>query len=59
MADNAPLSQSEPTVISELRTRFDNIVVQPTKDDVPTVWVTRTDLLDVLRFLRHLSKPLY
>jgi NADH-quinone oxidoreductase subunit C/D len=46
-------------VVRELTQRFgaDTFVVQATKDDVPTLWVPRAQLLDVLRFLRELPRP--
>jgi NADH-quinone oxidoreductase subunit C/D len=62
MADNAPLTPSTPgteyEVVRELQSRFgDAIVFQPTKDAVPTLWVPREQLLDVLRYLRQAPKP--
>ncbi len=46
-------------VVRELTQRFgaDTFVLQATKDDVPTLWVPRAQLLDVLRFLRQLPRP--
>jgi NADH-quinone oxidoreductase subunit C/D len=46
-------------VVRELTQRFgaDTFVVQRTKDDVPTLWVPRAQIIDVLRFLRQLPKP--
>jgi NADH-quinone oxidoreductase subunit C/D len=46
-------------VVRELLARFgDNkFVIQPTKDDVPTLWVERANLLDVLKFLRNAPRP--
>jgi len=60
MADNAPLSPAtEHEVVRELHERFgaETCVFQPTKDTVPTLWVPRERVLEVLRFLRGLSKP--
>jgi NADH-quinone oxidoreductase subunit C/D len=50
---------SEHLVVSELYHRFgaDRILFQPTLDALPTVWVARADLIEVLRFLRTLSQP--
>ena len=31
--------------------------MQTTKDDVPTLWVSRAQILDVLKFLRQLPRP--
>jgi NADH-quinone oxidoreductase subunit C/D len=58
MADNTPLP-SEPAVVSELLTQFGSEVctVQATLDQVPTLWVPRERLIEVLRFLRNLPKP--
>lgn len=58
MADNTPLP-SEPAVISELLAQFGSEVctVQATLDQVPTLWVPRERLIEVLRFLRNLPKP--
>ena len=46
-------------VVRELTQRFgaDKFVVQQTKDDVPTLWVARAHILDVLKFLRQLPRP--
>jgi NADH-quinone oxidoreductase subunit C/D len=62
MADNAPLPPGTPgteyEVVRELQSRFgDAIVFQPTKDSVPTLWVPRDQLIEVLRFLRQAPKP--
>lgn len=58
MADNTPLP-SEPAVVSELLAQFGSEVctVQATLDRVPTIWVPRERLIEVLRFLRNLPKP--
>ncbi len=49
----------EHAVVRELFAQFgeNKFVVQPTKDDVPTLWVERAQLLDVLRFLRNVPRP--
>lgn len=62
MADDAPLPPVTPDtqyeVVRELFAKFgDGLVFQPTKDDVPTVWVPREQLTEVLRFLRNSPKP--
>ena len=59
MAENASLASALPQVVSELFAEFGEgtFVVQPTKDDVPTLWVTRDKVVEVLRFLRDLPRP--
>lgn len=59
MTENASLTSTLPPVVSELFAEFGegSFVVQPTKDDVPTLWVTRDKLVAVLRFLRDLPRP--
>ncbi len=59
MTENASLDTALPKVVSELFAEFGegNFIVQPTKDDVPTLWVPREKLVDVLRFLRDLPQP--
>ncbi|MBA3581962.1 MAG: NADH-quinone oxidoreductase subunit C/D [Gammaproteobacteria bacterium] len=46
-------------VVQGLYTRFgaDNFVFQSTIDQIPTLWVARSQLLEVLRFLRQLPRP--
>ena len=45
-------------VLNELRDRFgDTLQFQPTREDFPTVWVSREQLTDVLMFLRTLPRP--
>ncbi|MDO8266237.1 MAG: NADH-quinone oxidoreductase subunit C/D [Moraxellaceae bacterium] len=58
MADNTPLP-AEPAVVRELLAQFGSEVctVQATLDRVPTLWVPRERLLEVLRFLRNLPQP--
>jgi NADH-quinone oxidoreductase subunit C/D len=59
MAENATLDTALPQVVGELFAEFGEgaFVVQPTKDDVPTLWVTRDKVVEVLRFLRDMPKP--
>ena len=49
----------EHAVVRELFAQFgeNKFVVQPTKDDVPTLWVERANLIDVLKFLRNALRP--
>jgi hypothetical protein len=45
-------------VVEELRAKFgDSLLLQATHDDMPTLWVERSQLLEVLMFLRTLPKP--
>jgi NADH-quinone oxidoreductase subunit C/D len=46
-------------VVRELQTQFGTgaLVFQVTLEDMPTVWVTREKLIDVLTFLRNLPRP--
>ncbi len=46
-------------VVRELYTRFgeNKFIFQPTLDDVPTLWVERAQLLDVLKYLRNAPRP--
>jgi len=59
MTENASLASALPQVIGELFAEFGEgtFIVQPTKDDVPTLWVTRDKVVEVLRFLRDLPRP--
>ncbi|HEX4881201.1 MAG TPA: NADH-quinone oxidoreductase subunit C/D [Porticoccaceae bacterium] len=54
-----PFSGNQHAVIRELRERLPAVdcVYQPTKDEVPTLWVPRARLLEVLRCLRTLPQP--
>jgi NADH-quinone oxidoreductase subunit C/D len=46
-------------VVAELFDRFgaETFTLQPVKDDVPTLWVPRDRLLEVLRYLRGAPRP--
>lgn len=59
MAENTAIDTHLPDVVRELYAQFgaETFVLQPTKDDVPTLWVGRDNLLEVLRFLRHVPRP--
>lgn len=53
-----PKIKPQPAVIRELEHKYaGKFVVQQTVDEIPTVWVARADLLDVLLFLRKLPSP--
>ena len=53
-----PKIKPVPAVIKELEQKYaGKFVVQHTVDEIPTVWVARADLLDVLLFLRKLPQP--
>ncbi|MFP5441152.1 MAG: NADH-quinone oxidoreductase subunit C/D [Gammaproteobacteria bacterium] len=56
---SAPLAGSEHDVVRELAERFGNdaFVFQKTLDNVPTLWVPRAQISDVLKFLRSAPKP--
>jgi NADH-quinone oxidoreductase subunit C/D len=55
----AHLPGSEHDVIAELYRRFgaSGVAFQPTVDRLPTVWVARDQLINVLQFLRSVPKP--
>lgn len=63
MAEAAPETSTLPgadyEIVRELYARFGDaaFVFQPTKDDVPTLWVPRAKLIEVLRFLRSAPRP--
>jgi len=63
MAEAAPETSTLPgadyEIVRELYARFGDgaFVFQPTKDDVPTLWVPRAKLIEVLRYLRGVSRP--
>lgn len=62
-----PVTESNPSsppetrpafsIVGDLQARFGGLVVQPTLEDFPTVWVAREQLLDVLMFLRTQPRP--
>jgi NADH-quinone oxidoreductase subunit C/D len=57
---SAPFIDPRPAfaVVEELRAKFgDSLLLQATRDDMPTIWVERSQLLEVLMFLRTLPKP--
>lgn len=49
------MAQRESDIFSELKARFDEAIIgrQPTKDRIPTIWVEKKGITDVLRFLKH------
>ena len=49
----------ESEVVRALYDRFgrDTFVLQPTRDGMPTLWVPRDRLLEVLRFLKEMPRP--
>ena len=63
MSDNVaikqPQSETGTDVIRELQARFgtETFHVQTTRDQVPTVWVDRSMLIEVLQFLRQVPQP--
>ncbi|HQV22104.1 MAG: NADH-quinone oxidoreductase subunit C/D [Moraxellaceae bacterium] len=59
MAEDTAVTAQLPEVVRELYAQFgaETFVLQSTKDDVPTLWVGRDKLVEVLRFLRHVSRP--
>jgi NADH-quinone oxidoreductase subunit C/D len=58
-AATAPLAGAEHDIVRELAARFgDNaFVFQKTLDNVPTLWVPRAQISEVLKFLRTVPKP--
>ena len=59
----SPLSPSgahrhDHDVVVELKKRFgDAVTIQATIDELPTVWVDRARLMEVLMHLRTITKP--
>ncbi|MFT3930340.1 MAG: NADH-quinone oxidoreductase subunit C/D [Spongiibacteraceae bacterium] len=55
--NSAPTNDFE--VVRELYARFgeNKFVFQPTLDDVPTLWVERANLIEVLKYLRSAPRP--
>ncbi|WP_026470977.1 NADH-quinone oxidoreductase subunit C/D [Alkanindiges illinoisensis] len=59
-ASQSPAVDKRPAfaVVEELRGKFgDSFRIQTTFEDFPTIWVERSQLLDVLMFLRTLPRP--
>ena len=44
-------------ILDGLNTYFNNLTAQQTADGIPTIWVDKAQILDVLLYLRKLSKP--
>ena len=58
VAENTPQNTGAFAVIDELNKKFSGqFIEQKTFDNFPTIWVERSQLLDVLLFLRKLPKP--
>jgi len=61
MADDVPVTSpgAKHAVVRELYERFgqETFVFQSTLDDVPTLWVPREKLIEVLGYLRQAPKP--
>jgi NADH:ubiquinone oxidoreductase subunit C len=62
MADDVPVTSAPGAkydVVRELYERFgqNTFVFQSTLDDVPTLWVPRAKLVEVLAFLRQAPRP--
>ncbi len=59
VAINHPQSETGTDVIRELQTRFgaETFQIQATRDGVPTLWVDRGMLIEVLSFLRQVPQP--
>lgn len=56
--DAPSFAGAEHEVVRELHAQFgDTFVFQATLDNVPTLWVPREKLIDVLAFLRKLPRP--
>jgi len=55
----AQINATDHEVVRELKASFDDasIQLQSSKDTVPTVWVSREKLVDVLRYLRNTTRP--
>ena len=54
-----PISPGSPPGVLKRRFGGERVIVQPTVDAVPTVWVQRGDLIDVLRYLKDEGSPRY
>src|SRR5690606_33175165 len=53
------VTANDSEVVRALYDRFgrNTFVLQPTRDGMPTLWVPRDQLLEVLRFLKELPRP--
>ena len=53
------VTTNDSEVVQALYNRFgrNTFVLQPTRDGMPTLWVPRDQLLEVLRFLKELPRP--
>lgn len=53
------VTANDSEVVQALYDRFgrNTFVLQPTRDGMPTLWVPRDQLLEVLRFLKELPRP--
>ena len=54
-----PYKADDQDIVVELQARFgaENFTIQPTRTGMPVLWVARERLIEVLRFLRGVSKP--
>ena len=54
-----PYKADDQDIVIELQARFgaDTFTLQPTRTGMPVLWVPRARLIEVLRFLRDVSKP--
>ena len=54
-----PYKADDQDIVIELQARFgaDTFTIQPTRTGMPVLWVPRARLIEVLRFLRDVSKP--
>ena len=61
VVDEAPARPPETrpafSIVADLQARFGDLLVQPTLEDFPTVWVGRDQLIEVLMFLRTQPRP--
>lgn len=57
----ARIDSAMPQIVSELSDRFgDNIfTLQPTADGIPTLWVSRERIRDIIAFLKKEARPNY
>jgi NADH-quinone oxidoreductase subunit C/D len=61
MAADATPPPTLPAIFTTLQARFDDLVFQPTTDAVPTVWVSKGQIIEVLKFCKreHSFEMLY